>query len=149
MKPQFRTLVLVMSLFVVSAPAHAQLRLPSLPSLPRLPDVTPALRRDVPSRVAELMQSRQRRIAELLRQRSDAVESDPAGEPVLRGEVVLTSPSDALLASARSDGFTFARERILDALDLRLVTLRAPPGWDTRRALQRKDFSSVFGLPHQ
>ena len=46
MKPQFRTFVLVVSLFVVSAPAHAQLRLPSLPSLPRLPDVTPALRRD-------------------------------------------------------------------------------------------------------
>ena len=137
MKPQFRTFVLVVSLFVVSAPAHAQLRLPSLPSLPRLPDVTPALRRDVPSRVAELMQSRQRRIAELLRQRSDAVEADPAGEPVLRGEVVLTSPSDAVLAAARGEGFAFARERILDALDLRLVTLRAPPGWDTRRALQR------------
>jgi len=129
---------LALVLAALTVPARAQLRLPSLPSLPRpnLPELSAPLRRDVPA-LGELTQLRQRRIGELLRQRSDVVEADPAGEPVRRGELVLTAPSEALLAAARADGFGFARERVLEALELRIVTLRAPPGWDTRRALQR------------
>ncbi|HEY2926171.1 S8 family serine peptidase [Piscinibacter sp.] len=127
---------LALALAALAVPARAQLRLPSLPSLPRLPELTAPLRRDVPA-LGELTQLRQRRIGELLRERRDVVEADPNGEPVRRSELVLTAPSEALLAAALADGFAIARERVLDALELRLVTLRAPPGWDTRRALQR------------
>ncbi len=139
MKPHSVTVAaLVLVLAALTVPARAQLRLPSLPGLPRpnLPELTAPLRREVPA-LAELTQARQRRISELLRQRSDVVEADPAGEPVRRGELVLTAPSDALLAAARADGFKVARERVLDALELRIVTLRAPAGWGTRRALER------------
>ena len=138
MKLDFLTAAAVLALAALAAPAHAQLRLPSLPSLarPNLPELGAPLRRELPA-LGELTQLRQRRIAELLRERRDVVEADPSGEPARRGELVLTTPSDALLAAARADGFSFARERVLDALELRVVTLRAPAGWDTRRALRR------------
>jgi len=131
----------------IALPGHAQLGLPSLPSVPNVPTlprprlpppaqvVPPLQRAQVP--VTDLVRMRQQRIAEMLRQRSDLLEPDPAGQPLVRGELVLSSPSDTLLAAARGDGFTVVRERTLDALDLRLVTLRAPAGWNTARALQR------------
>jgi len=127
--------------------AQAQLRLPSLPSVPSLPapslptaspaDTLAPLRREVLPPVAELVRVRQARIGELLRRRAELVEADPAGEPARRGELLLNSPSEALLAAARSEGFVIVRENTLAALELRVVTLRAPAGWDTRRALQR------------
>ncbi|WP_161974598.1 S8 family serine peptidase [Piscinibacter terrae] len=70
-------------------------------------------------------------------QRSPLVEADPAGEAIVRSELVVSAPDAALLAAARADGFTVVRERRLDELDLRIVTLRAPAGWDTPRALAR------------
>jgi subtilisin family serine protease len=56
---------------------------------------------------------------------------------MVRGELILSSPSAALLAAARADGFALVRERTLAGLDLQIVTLHAPPGWDTPRALRR------------
>ena len=122
--------------------AQAQLRLPSLPSLPTptlpSPSATLApLGREVLPPVAELVRVRQQRIGELLRRRGDLVEADPAGEPTVRSEVLLNSPSESLLAAARAEGFAVLRERVLGALEMRVVTLRPPPGWDTQRALQR------------
>lgn len=124
--------------------AAAQLRLPSLPSLPSLPNptlpgtgqLTQQVRRDVAG-VTELIQARRQRIADILSQRARYVEADPAGEPIVRGELVLSDPGDTLLASARAEGFTVLRERTLEGLDLRLVTMHAPNGWDTPRALRR------------
>ena len=76
-------------------------------------------------------------IRDLLRTHRREVEADPNGAPVLRGEVVAFSPTDAALEKARVAGFTVLRERALDGLDARLVVLRAPDGMATRRALQR------------
>ncbi len=124
----------------LSGLAQAQLRLPSLPSLPALPapgDTLAPLRRDVLPPASDLVRARQQRVAELLRRRSEQVEADPTGEPALRGELVLNAPAESLLAAARAEGFAVAREQTLAALELRVVTLRAPPGWATQRALQR------------
>jgi subtilisin family serine protease len=126
-------------LFALSLGAHAQLRLPSLPQLPSLPSpsqATEPLRREL-APVVDLVRQRQQRVADMLRERSAFVEADPAGQPIVRGELVLASPDAALLAAARAQGFGVVRERRLDALDLVFVTLRAPAGWDTPRALQR------------
>ena len=129
---------LALTLAALAGSARAQLRLPSLPSLPR-PTLRAPVAPDVRALPAldELTQLRQRRIAGLLRQRASEIEADPAGAPLRRQELVLSAPSDALLAAARADGFILAREQVLDALEMRIVTLRAPPGWDTARALQR------------
>jgi subtilisin family serine protease len=130
----------LLALLCATPLAQAQLRLPSLPNLPNVPtlpsQLTQPLRRESAA-VADLTQLRRQRIAEMLRQRSDLIEADPDGEPMVRGELVLDSPSPALIAAARADGFSVVRERRLDALDLVFVTLRAPAGWTTPRALQR------------
>jgi subtilisin family serine protease len=76
-------------------------------------------------------------IRDLLRTHRREVEPDPNGAPILRGEVVAFSPTDAALEKARDAGFTILRERVLDGLDARLVVLRAPDSMATRRALQR------------
>lgn len=76
-------------------------------------------------------------VRDLLRTHRREVEADPNGAPILRGEVVAFSPTDAALERARAAGFNVARERVLDGLDARLVVLQAPRGMSTRRALER------------
>lgn len=130
-------LVLSVLLLAATQGAAAQLRLPSLPPLQGLPaQATQPLRREL-APVVDLVRQRQQRIADLLRERSAYVEADPAGQPMVRGELVLISPAAALLAAAREQGFGVVRERRLEELDLVVVTLRAPAGWDAPRALQR------------
>jgi len=76
-------------------------------------------------------------VRDLLRTHRREVEADPSGAPILRGEVVAFSPTDAALERARAAGFNVARERVLEGLDARLVVLQAPRGMSTRRALER------------
>jgi len=76
-------------------------------------------------------------VRDLLRTHRREVEADPNGAPILRGEVVAFSPTDAALEKARAAGFNVARERVLEGLDARLVVLQAPRGMSTRRALER------------
>lgn len=76
-------------------------------------------------------------VRDLLRTHRREVEADPNGAPILRGEVVAFSPTDAALERARAAGFNVARERVLEGLDARLVVLQVPRGMSTRRALER------------
>src|SRR6185436_12524239 len=80
---------------------------------------------------------RRLRVNELLRTQRANVERDPAGQPILRAEIVAFDPTDAALDRARAAGFQVARERVLEGLDSRVVVLRAPEGMTTRRALTR------------
>jgi subtilisin family serine protease len=122
--------------------AQAQLRLPSLPSLPSVPSLPSPARATQPLQrqiapVVELVRQRQQRVADMLRERREWIEADPAGEPIVRSQLLVTAPAAALMAAARAEGFSVVRERTLAALDLQIVTLKAPAGWDTPRALQR------------
>ena len=83
----------------------------------------------------DLQGLRQRTIDDLLTRDRERYERDPTGEPMLRGELSLYAPSPALLDAARAAGFVVLRERVLDALDVRIVVLRAPPGNTTAAAL--------------
>jgi len=76
-------------------------------------------------------------VRDLIRTHRREIEADPNGAPILRGEVVAFSPSDAALERARAAGFNVLRERVLDGLDSRVVVLQAPAGVATRRALQQ------------
>ncbi|HTY48723.1 MAG TPA: hypothetical protein VMB48_03410, partial [Steroidobacteraceae bacterium] len=140
----------------LAAGAQAQgLRLPTLPLVPQLPIVSqlpaapqlsvlspspsdPNLLRalgtqtDIPP-----AQQRRQRVRELLRRYRNVLEADPAGEAMVRGDVVALSPADADLATARTAGFSVEGVRILDGLDARIVVLRAPAGIDTAAALAR------------
>src|SRR6185312_7938885 len=76
-------------------------------------------------------------VRDLIRTHRREIEADPNGAPILRGEVVAFSPTDAALERARAAGFDVLRDRVLDGLDARLVVLQAPRGMSTRRALER------------
>jgi subtilisin family serine protease len=124
-------------------PAQAQLPAVQVPNLPRveLPTtVNDTLGRagDTVGNVAgRLTDLRRLRVDELLRTQRAGVERDPAGQPILRAEVVSLDPSSEALDRARSAGFEIARERVLEGLEARVVVLRAPEGMTTRRALRR------------
>lgn len=87
-----------------------------------------------PRRLEDL---RRLHILDLIRKNPKEIEADPNGAPILRGEVVALSPSDAALEEARAAGFSVLRERVLEGLDARLVVLKAPDGTATRRALKQ------------
>lgn len=120
-----------------AASAGAQISLPGLP-LPQLPQVTDPLAATLRSAQSELRTDlRKLHIRDLLRKERDRVETDPDGQPILRGQVGALSPSPAALARAREAGFTIVSEETLAGLGLTMVVLHAPKGMSTRRALKR------------
>jgi hypothetical protein len=126
--------------------AHAQLpsvQVPNVPGVELPTTVNDTLGRvgdtvgNVAGRAERLSDLRRLRIDQLLRTQRAGVERDPAGQPILRAEVVSLDPSNEALDRARSEGFEIARERVLEGLEARVVVLRAPEGMTTRRALRR------------
>ena len=134
---------LALAAIIAFAPrVQAQLprvQVPNLPGVELPTTVTDAVGRvgDAAGQVDRLADLRRLRIDELLRTQRAAVERDPAGQPILRAEVVSFDPTDATLDRARAEGFQVTRERVLEGLGSRVVVLRAPQGMTTRRALAR------------
>lgn len=134
----------------LGAPAQAQLGLPriTLPSLPpspqmpapvpqellRLPGVpgSGGLQNPVP-----LQMLRQSTVRELLRLHANVLEADPAGEPVRRQELLLISPTPAVVNAAVALGFVVLREQTQPELALSQMVLRPPQDWSTAQALAR------------
>ncbi|MEN3277745.1 MAG: hypothetical protein V7631_3535 [Massilia sp.] len=136
-------LVLALSIGATAGTAHAQLRLPSMnlpqalgqPGLDQL--VRPAERlldRAVPGDLGAL---RLGQVGSLLRRHRDVLEPDPRGEPIVRREILATSPTPAALQAAAGLGFVVLREERFEELDESLIVLRAPAGMATAEALAR------------
>lgn len=133
-------LTLLLALSLAAPAARAQLGLPGLPGRPALPALPgpglpaepvlprPALAPDAVGELAQAAGRRARAVQTLLRRHAGQVEADPGGQPVVRGELLLVGPDEALLVAARARGYTLLRERRLDALDARWVVLRPPEG---------------------
>lgn len=121
-----------------AATAFAQVTLPSLPQpqLPPLPRVADPVTGTLRTATSTLTEARKLRVRELLRTERATVESDPAGQPILRRQVGALSPTPAALERARAAGFTILRTEPLDALGLELVILQVPEDMSTRRALK-------------
>jgi hypothetical protein len=158
---KFLALLLPPLILAQSPQAAAQVALPNV-RLPNLSGGLPAtglplngdralsgLSDDLdPRRLEDL---RRLHILDLIRKNPKEIEADPNGAPILRGEVVAFSPSDAALGKARAAGFAVLRERALDGLDARLVVLKAPDGIATRRALNQLkglDPEGVYDFNH-
>ena len=128
-------------MIAVASAAHAQLPRVQLPNVPGV--VNDTVGRvgntvgNVAGQVDRLADVRRLRVDDLVRTQRANVERDPAGQPILRAEIVSFDPTDAALDRARAAGFQVARERVLEGLDSRVVVLRAPEGMTTRRALTR------------
>lgn len=128
--------------------ATAQLRLPGVGgvgsgTLDRLPTLTAPLRESpVPATEAlrdrvPLQQLRSATLRELLRRHDDRLEADPAGEAVVRAQLLLVAPSAATLAAALAQGFRVLRDEVQAGLDLRTVLLQTPRGVGAAQALQQ------------
>ena len=126
--------------------AHAQLprvQVPNVPGVGLPGTVTDTVDRvqntvgNVAGQMDRLAEARRLRVDALVRTQRANVERDPAGQPILRAEIVSFDPSEAALDRARAAGFQVMRERALEGLDSRVVVLRAPEGMTTRRALTR------------
>jgi len=125
----------------LAAPAAAQL-LPRLP-LPNvggvIGDVQSALPIQTPDLggLTNLVDLRRLRIQTLIREHPREIDVDEQGDAVVRGEVLVVSPSPQSLEIARKLGFQIARQESLDGLDVTLVTLATPPGMNARQAVKR------------
>ncbi len=146
--------LLLFAVVVTVRPAQAQLRVPGVGAIGGLPgigrldpgaivrdriDASGRVRRVVEpiAGVLPLHEIRRQTIDQLLRLHGEAIEVDPAGEPMLRGELLLISPSAAVLDAAQVQGFRLLRRSALDPLDLPTVVMQAPPGIATIDALAR------------
>lgn len=126
-----------------AAPAWAQigpLQVPDLPSLPAgVGDALPSL--EAADRLARRTADRALRAPARLRDlvaRSDgALEADPFGWPVVKGEIVALDLSDAARAEALEAGFVVLREERLETLDLETVVLAPPRRMSLERAVER------------
>lgn len=77
------------------------------------------------------------RLGALARRYPKALELDDLGQPVVRAQVLATSPSDQALAAAQAAGFVVARRTRSDDLGLELVTLTPPKGMSAKAAVRR------------
>jgi subtilisin family serine protease len=132
-------LLFTLVFLTASLPATAQLGgLPRLPALPGPFDLNRPLRQASRELAPpDLREQRRQAVDELLRRDRARYERDPAGEPVLRGELTWFAPQPAQLDAAQSAGFVLLRDRVLEGLETRVVVLRAPPGLSTAEAVQR------------
>ncbi len=127
----------VLAMTLAAGPANAQVRLPSLPlsglPLQSLPQTAGNLEAQSLDRLSSL-----RRLAtdKLLRANRRIIETDPAGEPIVRNEILLLSPLEPLRDHVRSLGFIVDREQNIDALNIHLAVLKTPPGMSTKKALR-------------
>jgi subtilisin family serine protease len=133
------------------APAAAQVRLPPLGGLPggnRLPPLP------VQETVQPLLPLQEVRLdvqRELLRRHPDRLDTDPAGQPVRRGELIWIAPTPAGVQAAVAQGFSVLRDEVFAELDLRQVILRTPPGVtlaDAARRLRALEPGSTVDYNH-
>lgn len=139
---------------LLASPALAQLPGLPVPTLPPLPDVPAAARDALPdtaASVGRLADLRKLRLRNLLRDNRRILEADPSGAPIVRHEVIAVAPTEAALAAARAAGFSVGPREALGGLVTSIVTLRAPEGVSTRRALKRLralDPEGVYDFNH-
>jgi subtilisin family serine protease len=137
--------VLLLVGLMLGSAAQAQIGVPRMP-LPGLPigglpsglGLQNGLQQTLGTPTDELSRlegARAALIAQLLRRHKDVIETDPNGNPIVRGELLALSPTDEALARALRAGFSVLRDLPRGALGIRVVVLRAPRGAATRRAL--------------
>jgi hypothetical protein len=137
-----------------AAPAQAQLRLPQTtqPLTQALGQTVDPLLRDTTATVDRtLTQARTLGLRQRLRAHRDVLDTDADNNVVVRGEVIALAPSAEALQRARDKGFSIGEAQRLDALDLDAVTLRAPAGLSTRKAvdlLRQLDPAGSYDYDH-
>jgi subtilisin family serine protease len=89
-------------------------------------------------------------VRDLLRTHRRELEADPAGEPIVRSQIIAIGMSEEAAAQAQRSGFSILRRDTLDGAG-ELITLRAPARMSTRRALRllrEADPQGVYDFDH-
>jgi subtilisin family serine protease len=124
----------------VALPAAAQIGLPELPTqglpLPRQLPLPAPVPREVGATTEPLLSSVRQRARELLQRYPGQVERDSRGAPAVRAVIIALAPDEQALQQALTRGYVIQSDETLAPLDERIVTLLAPPGVSTRRALR-------------
>ncbi len=133
----------------LSTPAEAQLGLPEVPAVGgvvgRAGETVENAAEAIPLRDLRRLQVR-----DLLRRHRRALEADPQGEPIIRSQILALGMSAEAETQARVNGFEIVARQMLGE-GIELVTMRAPSGMTTARALQRlraADPDGVFDFDH-
>lgn len=126
-----------------AASAQAQVALPGIGAMPQLPSLSGMPVADATATALDdvhaLADTRRLQVQALLRDHRREVDTDPHGAPVVRGVIVAIDPAPDVLQVLQRAGFSIAGDATLDALQLHVVSLRAPPGIGTRAALALAD----------
>ena len=146
--------LLLAACLALSGPAQAQIGLPQLPTVPGVGEVTGQLP-DVGDTATNatgraLQQVRELRVRELLRENRRALEADPAGEPIVRSQILALGMNGEAIAAAEARGFQVVQTDGLGDAGA-MTTLRAPRGMSTRRALRalrQADPNGVYDFDH-
>ncbi|HEY0746100.1 MAG TPA: S8 family serine peptidase [Steroidobacteraceae bacterium] len=124
--------------------ARGQVRLPGVP-LPALPRPLQAVGQTADNTLAQLSDLRHLQISRLLRANPHALAADPHGNPIVRDELLAFSPTETAMKAALGLGFRNLREQNNPELDVHLVVLQPPPGWELGKALHRLRESDTGG----
>jgi len=135
MTPALRRFLLASVALALTVPAHAQLRLPGVGGLGNLGAVNrlPLVQRVEPLvdqvlAPVDLATARLEAVAAQARAHRRELERDPAGELVVRGELLAQPATAAARAALEAGGFRVLREDVMDGLDLAWLVLRPPAG---------------------
>lgn len=91
----------------------------------------------VTATAGRLAQLRKERLALLVKSYRRELDRDQEGQPVRRGELVVTDPDPVSLSAALRSGFRIIGDEPIGELGLRMVTLAIPQGMNAREALAR------------
>ena len=91
----------------------------------------------VTATAGQLAQLREERLALLVKTHRNELDRDQDGQPVRRGELIVTDPDPASLSAAIRGGFRLIGDERIGELGLRLVTLAIPKGMNAREGLAR------------
>lgn len=86
---------------------------------------------------ATLLEIRRLRLQQLIRDNSNLLEADAAGEPVRRGVLLAIDPDPTSLQLVQRGGFTILADERDPVLGMRTVQLAVPRGLTARAALER------------
>jgi hypothetical protein len=132
--------------------ASAQVHLPSLP-LPAGPLQTlPRLEDQLDQRaLVPLSELRHVEIERLIRDNRSVVDRDPNGDPIVRREILVLAPTDAVKEHAVAMGFAILREQSIGSMNLRVTVFKAPARLSTEKALlalREADPAGVYEYNH-
>jgi subtilase family protein len=157
-----RKLLRIFAAALLAGAAHAQVTDLDIPDMPTAPVSVPGITRAGGGVVSGVTDSadltlrrlsglRELRIDQLARGHREELDRDPAGELVIRAEVVAIDISDAALERALAHKFLLKRTRELPELAVKISILQTPEGWSAKRGLKELralDPQGVYDFNH-